>query len=86
MTASLTDKLYDRLKQSFSPSHLEVIDESHHHAGHAEAGDGKNTHFRIIITSDALGNTRVAQHKAIYAALDEWMNNPIHALAIEIQT
>lgn len=85
MTKTVADKLTDALQAAFSPGNLEVIDESHQHAGHREAGDGKETHFRVRITSDALaGKSRVMQHKAIYAVADPWMNAPIHALAIEI--
>lgn len=74
-----------RLKKALSPSSLEVIDESLEHAGHAGARLGGETHFRIRICSLELsGLRRVAAHQKIYALLSDLMNNPIHALAIEI--
>ncbi|MDQ7050483.1 MAG: BolA family protein [Enterobacterales bacterium] len=72
------------LQQKLDPSQLEVIDESHLHAGHAGARSGKG-HFKVIIKSDALTKLRpLARHQAIYAALGELMQTEIHALSIKI--
>lgn len=73
---------------ALNPSHLEVINESHRHAGHAGvAGNSTGeTHFKIVISSELLaGLAKVQQHRMIYAALDDLMNNPIHALSIEVK-
>ncbi len=72
-----------RLSAALNPVDLEIIDESHLHAGHAGAKDGKG-HFRIIITSDRfLGLPRLQRHRLIYEALRDLMDTDIHALGIE---
>jgi BolA protein len=82
---NIESKIYALLMAEFSPELLVVENESHHHAGHAEAGEGGDTHFRVRIKAYCLqGKSRVAQHQAIYAALAKLINNPIHALAIEV--
>jgi BolA protein len=81
----IKEQIIFRLEQAFAPVMLAVTNESYLHAGHREAGESINSHFRIHISADALqGMSRVAQHKAIYRAVSELMDNPIHALAIEI--
>jgi len=72
------------LQDALEPSQLEVIDESHLHAGHAGAQSGKG-HFKVIIKSEQLNKLRsVAQHQAIYASLGNLMQTDIHALSINI--
>ncbi len=74
----------NRLQQQLNPSQLEVVDESHLHAGHAGAKSGKG-HFKVIIQSDRLSKLRpLARHQAIYTALGELMQTEIHALSIKI--
>lgn len=75
------------LQQSLAPSVLEVIDESAAHAGHAGAnGLGRGTHFRVRIGGPAFaGLSRVAQHRLVYDALQNFTRAGLHALAIEIQ-
>lgn len=61
---------------------LQVINESHLHAGHAGAGEG--SHFRVILVSEQLtGLSRVARHRLVYDALREVIPQGVHALAIE---
>lgn len=75
-----------KLNEAFTPSHLEVINESHLHAGHAGDNGSGNSHFRIKMVSDKFaGQTRVAQHRAVNAALSEELAGPIHALALELK-
>jgi BolA protein len=77
-----TDAIHQRLQAAFSPTDLEVEDESHAHAGHAGAAGGLG-HFRIRITAAAFeGISRIARHQRIYAALGSLMETDIHALAI----
>jgi BolA protein len=80
--------LQQRLQQVLQPSHLEVLDESGQHHGHAGAnGTGFGTHFRVRITSRAfLGKTALARHRLVYDALQDFMDQGLHALAIEAQT
>lgn len=74
------------LDAALSPTRLEVIDESGHHAGHAGAnGLGYGTHFRVRIAAPAFsGKTRVACHRLVYDALQQEITAGLHALAIEI--
>ena len=81
-----TKRITAILMQELHPSHLEVIDESHKHAGHAGARPEGETHFRIVITSDALKvMSRVQAHQAIYKSLAAELQQGLHALAIEIK-
>lgn len=74
-----------RLKEVLRPSHVEVLDESWQHAGHAGAdGTGFGTHFRVRIASPLFdGKPRVAQHRLVYDALRDFVDRGLHALAIE---
>jgi BolA protein len=75
-----------RLQAALAPTALDVGDESHRHAGHAGARDGRG-HFRVRIVSAAFeGESALARHRKVYAALGELMNTDIHALAIEART
>ncbi|MEQ1770147.1 MAG: BolA family protein [Devosia sp.] len=79
------DMIVHKLSRDFAPSHLEVIDESSRHQGHAGHRPGGESHFRIRIAADSLaGLTRVAQHRAIMMALEEEISGGVHALAIEV--
>ena len=74
------------LQERLSPTHLEVIDESYQHAGHAGANDsGVGTHFRIRIACAGFdGKTRVARHRLVYDALQHFIDQGVHAIAIEV--
>jgi BolA family transcriptional regulator, general stress-responsive regulator len=70
------------LREALAPATLEVIDDSHLHAGHAGALEG--SHYTVKITSDRfVGLSRVARHRLIYHALQLLIPRGIHALAIE---
>lgn len=82
---SMTDTIHAKLTQQFAPLHLEVIDESQLHHGHAGWREGGETHFRVrIATRDFDGMSRVAQHRAVMQALDDELRASVHALAIEV--
>ncbi len=71
------------LTQALAPTALELIDDSHQHAGHAGARQGG--HYTLRIAAPAFAGLRpVACHRLIYAALGELMQTDIHALAIEV--
>ena len=71
------------LSACFDPLVLDVRDDSHRHAGHAGARDGRG-HFSVIIVSMAFrGLAPLARHRAIYTALGDMMQTDIHALAID---
>lgn len=69
--------------EQLQPSALELVDESHKHAGHEGARDGRG-HFRVrIVSSQFAGKAPLARHRLVYAAMGDLMNTDIHALAIE---
>jgi len=80
--AALTLQLQSQLQST----QLEVIDESAQHAGHAGANAaGRGSHFRVRIASPLFnGKRRIQQHRLVYDALQEFMLQGVHALAIEI--
>lgn len=83
MTAARVAMIRQRLEQEFSPSELEVIDDSHLHRGHPGAADGRG-HFRVRIVSGRFeGMPRLARHRLVYAAMGDLMETDIHALNIE---
>lgn len=75
-----------QLRATLAPSQLEVIDESAAHAGHAGAnGTGFGTHFRVRIASPLFdGKPRVARHRLVYDSLQQFIDQGLHALAIEV--
>ena len=84
-TAVTAQALERRLTELLVPTRLEVLDESAAHAGHAGAnGTGSGTHFRVRIASPRFaGQPRVARHRLVYDALQDFIDGGLHALAIE---
>lgn len=80
------DAMQAALHTRLSPTQLEVIDESAAHAGHAGAnGTGFGTHFRVRIAAPAFdGKSRVARHRLVYDALQDFIDQGVHAIAIEV--
>ena len=76
----------DRIRaalQALAPQQLEIEDQSHEHAGHAGAASGRG-HFRVTIVSAAFaGESPVARHRRVYAALGTLMQSDIHALSLQ---
>ena len=71
------------LTEAFSPSRLQIKDQSHLHAGHAGAQDGRG-HYDVRIVSTAFAGKRpLARHRMVYAALGTMMETDIHALRID---
>jgi BolA protein len=82
---SIRDTITQKLNAAFTPAHLEVVDESNRHRGHAGWREGGETHFRVRIATrhfDGLG--RLAQHRAVMEVLDSEIKGGVHALAIEV--
>jgi BolA protein len=80
-SASITD----RITKAISPNSLEIINESHLHAGHQESFDGTGeTHLRIKVVADKFeGMSRVDRHRVINALVAEEIALGLHAIAIE---
>lgn len=80
-----TRRLRRALERALHPEHLEIEDESRHHAGHREGGGGG--HFRVLVVSDAFrGHGMVARQRQVYAALGAALGSEIHALAMRTLT
>ncbi len=86
MTDITAQALTERLQTRFQPAVLEVLDESAAHAGHVGANDsGFGTHFRVRIGGAQFqGISRVARHRLVYDALQDFIDQGLHALAIEV--
>jgi len=75
-----------KLRAALTPDHLEVIDESARHVGHAGARRGGG-HFQVVIVSERFrGQTRLERHRAVYDALGDAMRDRIHALTLRALT
>jgi len=84
---TIAETIRAKLEAAFSPSHLDIRDESALHHGHEGAREGGETHFRVSIVSakfEAL--TRVERHRAVHDALDAELRSRIHALALTLLT
>lgn len=82
----MRDELEARLRSRLETTHLEVIDESHLHVGHAGARDGGG-HFRAVIVSPRFeGLNRVRAQQLVFGALEDWMGKEIHALSMKTFT
>lgn len=74
----------DRLSAALSPARLEVVNESHKHAGHAGDDGTGESHWHVVIASAAFtGQGRIARHRMVHAALGDVMAR-IHALSMEL--
>ena len=86
MSGVTAEQIEQALREAISPLQaLEVLNESHLHAGHAGAGEG--SHWRVRITSERMaGLSRVARHRLVYDALRMVIPQGVHALAIEARS
>ncbi len=71
---------------ALNPVALEIIDESHKHAGHAGSRDGGGHYLLQIVTTEFTGKSTLARQRMIYSALGEMMKRDIHALTIQAKT
>lgn len=77
------ERIRTRLEQALHPLELDIEDESHRHAGHEGARDGRG-HFRVhIVAADFTGLPLLRRHQCVYAALGDLMRTDIHALALD---
>ncbi len=85
-TVEYTRAITARLTEALSPSQLEVIDESAEHAGHVGANaEGFGSHVRVRIASPKFaGITRVAKHRLVYDAMQNFIDDGLHALTIDV--
>lgn len=80
---AVASTIHDKLSAAFSPTRLEVVDDSARHHGHAGATPGGESHFNVAIEAAHFkGLNRVARQRAVLAALAEELAGPVHALSI----
>ena len=85
MNAERIERIRQAL-QSLQPAALEIRDDSHRHAGHEGARDGRG-HFSVDIVSEAFaGLAPLARHRLVYAAVGDMMQTDIHALQVRART
>ncbi|CAN5416103.1 BolA family transcriptional regulator [soil metagenome] len=83
-TGSVSEQITARLTAALAPSHLEVVNDSHHHAGHMGDDRSGESHFTVIVESAAFtGLSRVQRQRLVNQALAELLAERIHALAIK---
>lgn len=81
--SSVQSRIEHKLKTAFTPAELQVINESHMHS----VPPNSETHFKVVVVSERFAGKRsVARHQAIYQALAEEVQGPVHALAIHTYT
>jgi BolA protein len=86
MSETRLQKLESRIATALAPTHLEIIDDSHLHAGHAGAADGRG-HFTVIVSSERFAGLRTLQrHRLVYDAVGDLMVSDVHALSIHAST
>ena len=79
-----SERIHRSLSAAFQPTALEVIDDSHKHAGHAGASPEGETHYTVVISSPAFaGLSRVAMQRAVMDALKAEFDSGLHALSIK---
>jgi BolA protein len=80
---AIFDAIHDKLTSAFSPSRLEIEDDSARHHGHAGARPGGESHFNVTIEAQAFfGENRVARQRMVYRALADELAGPVHALTV----
>jgi BolA protein len=80
---AVADRIREKLSAGLQPTQLEIVDDSHKHAGHAGARPGGESHFTVEVVSAAFeGMGRVERQRLVYRLLEEEMAGPVHALAL----
>jgi BolA protein len=83
MSDNLQSVIQTQLESALKPQSIDIIDESHLHAGHGAKGG----HYKLHIVADAFsGKSLIQRHRLVYSALNELMKSEIHALSIKAKT
>lgn len=81
---SLALQIENILKEKLQPTHLEVVNDSHRHKGHAGDDGSGESHFSLFVVSDHFRDlNRIERHRMIYEVLDQALENMPHAIAIK---
>ncbi len=85
--ASLAEWIEETLRAELAPTRIEVVDESHLHAGHSGWREGGETHFRLDVVSAAFeGKSRVERHRLVNGLVEAAFKRGLHALALKART
>ena len=80
---SVQTTIRERLEQALKPTRLDIVDESHLHAGHSHEARAGESHFRVLVVSPEFeGKSRVARHRLVNDLLSDQLATKVHALAI----
>ncbi len=84
---TVAETMRRKLTETFQPTRLEIVDDSHKHAGHAGARPEGETHFSVEIVAAAFaGKTRVERQRLVYSVLATELSDRVHALALQTRT
>jgi len=84
---SVADRIRSKLNQAFAPVRLDIQDDSAKHSGHSGAREGGESHFSVVIVSDAFkGQSRVARQRQVNTVLADELKGPVHALSLQTLT
>ena len=76
----------EKLQRAFQPTRLDVINESHLHAGHRASPDTGESHFRVLMVSPLFaGKSRLQRHRLVNEALAAELKGKVHALALDLR-
>lgn len=82
---TLADTMYGKLAAAFDATQIEIVNESHLHAGHAGSPGTGESHFRIrMIAGDFTGKSRLERQRAVYHVLADELAGPVHALSLTL--
>ncbi len=83
----VAEEMKQKIEDALKPSRLDIVDESHRHAGHAGHNPQGESHFRVEIVSEAFaGKSRVDRHRMVNALLSQELAGRVHALALTTLT
>ena len=81
---TISNAIRTKLTDAFSPTRLEVVDDSARHAGHAGAREGGESHFNVLIEAEGfVGLGKVARQRQVYGVLSDLLAGPVHALSLK---
>ncbi len=84
---SVEETIREKLTAAFSPEALEVVNESHHHAGHASSPGTGESHFAVRVVSPAFkGKSRLERHRMVNTVLADELAGKVHARAVTATT
>lgn len=84
MAGAVAEAMRRKLEEALAPTRLDIVDESHRHAGHAGARAGGESHFNVTIECAAFaGLGRVQRQRMVYGALAEELAGQVHALSVK---